>query len=70
MDTKIAIEPVFEADFRDCSYRFRPKRSANYALNLLRYIMGKLDLNLHPAKTKIDSMWDGKEGKRPLTYPT
>ena len=28
MATKIAIEPVFEADFRDCSYGFRPKRSA------------------------------------------
>ena len=29
MATKIAIEPVFEADFRECSYGFRPKRSAN-----------------------------------------
>ena len=28
MATKIAIEPVFEADFRECSYGFRPKRSA------------------------------------------
>ena len=25
MATKIAIEPVFEADFRECSYGFRPK---------------------------------------------
>lgn len=25
MAAKIAIEPVFEADFRDCSYGFRPK---------------------------------------------
>ena len=32
MATKIAIEPVFEADFRDCSYGFRPKRSAKQAL--------------------------------------
>ena len=62
MATKIAIEPVFEADFRDCSYGFRPKRSAKHALNLLRYIMEKLDLKLHPVKTKIVSMWDGKEG--------
>lgn len=32
MATKIAIEPVFEADFRECSYGFRPKRSAKQAL--------------------------------------
>ena len=38
------------------------KKSANHALNLLRYIMAKLDLKLHPVKTKIVSMWDGKEG--------
>ena len=62
MATKIAIEPVFEADFRECSYGFRPKRSANHALSLLQYIMAKLDLKLHPVKTKIVSMWDGKEG--------
>ena len=24
--------------------------------------MAKLDLKLHPVKTKIVSMWDGKEG--------
>ena len=38
------------------------KKSANHALNLLQYIMVKLDLKLHPVKTKIVSMWDGKEG--------
>ena len=38
------------------------KKSANHALTLLQYIMGKLDLKLHPAKTKIVCMWDGKEG--------
>lgn len=38
------------------------KKSAKHAWNLLRYIMGKLDLKLHPVKTKIVSMWDGKEG--------
>ena len=37
------------------------KKSANHALNLLQYIMAKLDLKLHPVKTKIVSMWDGKE---------
>lgn len=38
------------------------KKSANHALELLRYIMEKLDLTLHPTKTKIVCMWDGKEG--------
>ena len=38
------------------------KKSANHALNLLRYIMGKLDLKLYSVKTKIVSMWDVKEG--------
>ena len=38
------------------------KKSANHALTLLQYIMRKLDLKLHPVKTKIVCMWDGKEG--------
>lgn len=29
MAAKIAIEPVFEADFKDCSYGFRPKEVPN-----------------------------------------
>ena len=33
---KIVVEPVFEADFRPCSYGFRPKRSATQALEVLR----------------------------------
>ena len=38
------------------------KKSANHALSLLQYIMGKLDLKLHPVKTKIVRMLDGEEG--------
>ncbi len=30
---KIVIEPIFEANFRDNSYGFRPKRSAQQAVN-------------------------------------
>jgi RNA-directed DNA polymerase len=30
--TLLIIEPIFEADFMDCSYGFRPKRSAHDAL--------------------------------------
>lgn len=33
MATKIVIEPVFEADFKESSYGFRPKKSQHMALN-------------------------------------
>lgn len=32
MAVKLVIEPLFEADFQDCSFGFRPKRSAHQAL--------------------------------------
>lgn len=39
MSTKIVIEPIFEADFLDCSYGFRPKRNAHMALDKI-YVEG------------------------------
>jgi group II intron reverse transcriptase/maturase len=33
---KIVIEPIFEADFRGCSFGFRPKRSAHDALDEIK----------------------------------
>ena len=36
MATKMIIEPLFEADFKDCSYGFRPKRNAHQALEVVR----------------------------------
>jgi group II intron reverse transcriptase/maturase len=33
---KVVLEPIFEADFRDSSYGFRPKRSAHQAVEQLR----------------------------------
>lgn len=33
MSAKLIIEPIFEADFCDCSYGFRPKRSAHDAVD-------------------------------------
>jgi RNA-directed DNA polymerase len=33
---KLVLEPVFEADFKDSSFGFRPKRSATQALEVLR----------------------------------
>jgi retron-type reverse transcriptase len=32
---KIVLEPVFEADFAECSFGFRPKRSTHDALQVL-----------------------------------
>jgi len=36
MAAKLVLEPIFEADFRPCSYGFRPRRSATQALETLR----------------------------------
>lgn len=33
---KIVIEPIFEANFRDCSFGFRPKRSAQQAVEVVK----------------------------------
>ena len=53
---------VLSRTIKDTVITCKNKKSANHALNLLQYIMAKLDLKLHPVKTKIVSMWDGKEG--------
>ena len=34
--TKILLEPIFETDFLECSYGFRPGRSAHDALEMIR----------------------------------
>jgi RNA-directed DNA polymerase len=36
MATLLILEPIFEADFEDCSYGFRPNRSAHDALEEIR----------------------------------
>ncbi|BFH16271.1 group II intron reverse transcriptase/maturase [Paenibacillus melissococcoides] len=41
MATKMVIEPVFEADFKDCSYGFRPKRSQHDAIRHIRRAVKK-----------------------------
>lgn len=41
MAAKIVIEPVFEADFKECSYGFRPKRDAHQALEVVRKACNK-----------------------------
>jgi len=41
MAATLVLEPVFEADFRPCSYGFRPKRGATQALERLRELGAK-----------------------------
>lgn len=41
MATKLVIEPIYEAGFEECSYGFRPKRSATQALEKLRIAGGR-----------------------------
>jgi RNA-directed DNA polymerase len=41
MATKMVIEPIFEADFQDCSYGFRPKRNAHQAIARIRKLSRK-----------------------------
>ncbi|WP_425431800.1 group II intron reverse transcriptase/maturase, partial [Halobacillus alkaliphilus] len=36
MATKMVIEPIFEADFLDCSFGFRPKKNAHQAMANIR----------------------------------
>lgn len=41
MAVKLVIEPIFEADFCDVSYGFRPRKSAHDAINDVTYAMNK-----------------------------
>jgi RNA-directed DNA polymerase len=38
MATKLIVEPIFEADFKNSSYGFRPKRDATQALEAIRVL--------------------------------
>lgn len=38
---KIVLEPIFEADFKDCSFGFRPRRSATDAKEAIRLTGGR-----------------------------
>jgi len=41
MAVKLVIEPIFEADFCDTSYGFRPKKSAHQAVDDVTYAMNR-----------------------------
>ena len=40
----------------------KTKKDAQHALKLTHQIMARLELSLHPTKTKLVSLWEGKEG--------
>ena len=46
MVCKMLIEPIFEADFEECSYGFRPKRSSKDAMKAIKE-------HLHSGKTEV-----------------
>lgn len=54
--TKAVVEPIFEADFLDCSYGFRPKRSAHQALDVVR--QGVNDGRVWVVDADIQSFFD------------
>ncbi len=76
MAVKIVIEPIFEADFQDNSYGFRPKRSAHQAVDdvknhhdklmqlVAKRIVDKQILKLIKMWLKapiVEECWDGKK---------
>ncbi len=56
MATKIVIEPIFEAGFQECSYGFRPRRSATQALERIRVVGGRG--HYHVVEADIRSYFD------------
>jgi RNA-directed DNA polymerase len=59
--TKIIIEPIFEADFQDCSHGFRPKRSATDALEVIRLTGGRG--HYHVVDADIQGFFDNIDQK-------
>ena len=37
------------------------QKEANHTINFIKAVMKRLELKLNPEKTKLVSMWDGKE---------
>ena len=55
---KLVLEPIFEADFHDCSYGYRPKRDAKMASaaihdDLYRYAWGVVEIDFSSYFTTI-----------------
>ena len=52
MATLLILEPIFEADFEECSYGFRPGRSAHQALAAIRENLNKGYRSVYDADLK------------------
>jgi group II intron reverse transcriptase/maturase len=63
MAVKLVIEPIFEADFRECSYGFRPKRSATQALEAIR-VAANRGVGNHVVDADIKSFFDSIDQER------
>lgn len=48
----LIIEPIFEQDFLDCSYGFRPARSAHQAIDAIKEAISKGSLEVYDADLK------------------
>lgn len=48
----LIIEPIFEEDFLDCSYGFRPNRSAHQAIDTIKKSIDKGQLQIYDADLK------------------
>lgn len=48
----LVIEPIFEQDFLDCSYGFRPERSAHQAIGAIKQSIAKGQLQIYDADLK------------------
>ena len=61
---KIVMEPIFEADFRECSFGFRPRRSATQALEAIRLTGGRGQY--HVVDADIERFFDSIDHERLL----
>jgi len=52
MAVLLIVEPIFEADFLDCSHGFRPKRSAHGALSQIRHHLKAGKVSVYDADLK------------------
>lgn len=58
----LIIEPIFEQDFLDCSYGFRPEKSAHQAIEAIKEATAKGKLQIYDAdmKSYFDTIPHGK----------
>ena len=73
MAVKLMIEPIFEADFCDCSYGFRPKRSAHNAVDDVADALHKgrchvidADLSKYLIRYRMPNLWQWLQSAWPM----